>query len=316
MRIEGTGRLVDTRDGRASRSLSTVGPSANSWARTVLTATSPHPAVTPCPSSAATPPITTRRSASQLVRSTMRGSAAVMCLNFVRVRGLRVARRTGRSAADRRRVPARRSRCRLRFRSSGCSRSCRCLARLAAMCFPLVVVTQCSTTQHDFEHLFLSDCLCARQFSGFRGCAVHRPLPRKGTWRGGGWPKRRGSGAVAIGCQPGLVAGAPWCAAPGAASSRRGRSVADEGGLVTSAQQHYDGGVVAVALLVRGGGCDQRVRQGLRVVGVRRARCSSPRELLRRRADEEGSAVIEDAAAGAFGGMPLPGVRRRSRASS
>ncbi len=52
--------------------------------------------------------------------------------------------------------------------------------------------------------------------------------------------------------------------------------------------EHYDGGVVAVALFVRGGGCDQRVRQGLRVVGVRRARCSPPRELLRRRADEEG----------------------------
>ncbi len=58
-------------DGRASRSSSGVGPSANSRGRTVLTAASLRPAVTPCPSCAATTPASALGSVCQPVRSTM-----------------------------------------------------------------------------------------------------------------------------------------------------------------------------------------------------------------------------------------------------
>ncbi|MFJ7098635.1 hypothetical protein ACIQWL_52460 [Streptomyces mirabilis] len=79
-----------TSDDRASRSLSAVGPSANSRVSTEFTATSPHAAVTPCPSCATTTPAIARRSVSQPVRSTMptmRGSAAAMCPNESLVSG-------------------------------------------------------------------------------------------------------------------------------------------------------------------------------------------------------------------------------------
>ncbi|MFE4821536.1 hypothetical protein ACFRFU_34855 [Streptomyces sp. NPDC056704] len=62
----------------------------NSRVSTEFTATSPHAAVTPCPSCDATTPAIARRSVSQPVRSTMptmRGSAAAMCPNVSLVSG-------------------------------------------------------------------------------------------------------------------------------------------------------------------------------------------------------------------------------------
>jgi hypothetical protein len=185
----------------------------------------------PCPPSAAARPPCARTSA---------GSA-----------DLRGGHRPGRNAAGSRTAPARRPRCSPRLRPSGRPPTCRCLVRQASMCSPLVdvvVASPCSTTPHDFEHLFLSDALCTLLFSGFPKVRGTPTLAAQGLRLGDGWPKRRRSVVEAVRSARGRpphrgalkpLAGEPRvfrCGRPGSPSRLDGRA-----GTSCSSRPRWDG---------------------------------------------------------------------------